>query len=66
MTDFVGQGLAAIVTVLWVDVGLVLTIDQVPGLTHVRTRAIKRQVSECRPARAAIAIVAEGHVTVAA
>ncbi|MNG23394.1 hypothetical protein D3C84_1079930 [compost metagenome] len=66
VADLVGQGLAAVVAVLRVDVGLVLVVDQVPGFTLVRTRAVERQIGKCRATGAAVAVVAEGHVTVAA
>ncbi|MOA04432.1 hypothetical protein D3C78_1239860 [compost metagenome] len=65
MADFMGQGLTPVVAVFRIDVGLVLVVDQVPGFAFVRTGTVKRQVGKRRATGTAIAVVAEGHVTVA-
>lgn len=63
MADFVGQGLAPVVVGVRGFVDLVLVVDHVPGLAIVL--AALRQIGE-RRATGVVAVVAEGHVTVAA
>ncbi|MNO98292.1 hypothetical protein D3C76_900340 [compost metagenome] len=65
VTDFVGQGLPAIVIQVRGLVGRVAAVDQVPG-SSVITGARARQVSKRRCAILAAAVVTEGHVTIAA
>ncbi len=65
VADFMGQGLTTVIAIVRGGVDLVAVIDKVPGLA-VSTAVAAGQVGKSCPACTAVAVVAEGHMPVAA